>query len=236
MPLFRAATTVDIDLERQFIPKPLRSSAALPRNIWSAPDSPSVWKLRSKHTGRASPIRIIMPRAHTFGARHVVTSDAGRKQYGMVLKYGMGQTLEPLRALHELIKTHLSKPSVFSLVLPETTRALVLKINMDKTLPDKCKYRLFLERSAAKVESLFGADSSFKLYTDCNTIVLGSIDVADSLATSLFLRNFGAQGSMPYVCLVDAVVLLHSIVISPDETHMSIDFRCEHVAHGRNLV
>jgi hypothetical protein len=229
----------NIELEREFITKPLRASAAQPRSIWSAPDSASVWNLRSNHTGRALSIRIRMPRALTFGARHTVTSDVGRKRYGMVFKYDMGQcsqTLDPLRELHERIKAHLVKPSVFTLVMPETTRAICHQINLKyKTGSDDLKRRLFFERSAAKVESLFGADSAFKLYTDYNTIVLGSIDVADGLVTEDFLRGFGARGSKPYVCLVDAVVVLHAIVISPDESHMSMDMRCEHIAHGPNI-
>jgi len=237
--LLYAHTNLDLVLEPIAHVKPLRSSPLLPPNIWSAPEKATVWKLRSRHGGRLTKVKIRMPLAHTFGARHIVTTSMGRKQYGMVLKYDMSQssaTLDPLREIHGVIKSHLATMSVFTAVMPDTTRDIASQIAIDApTLSEASKCKIFEIRAAEKVETLFGKDSAFKVYTDSNTIVLGGIDVPEYLATDDFIDGFGGKGADPFVCLADVVVVLHAIVISPDEKHISTIIRMDGISHGRNI-
>ena len=237
--LLRAPTRIDIALESQMLGKPLRSSPVLAPNIWTAPEKTTVWKLSNRHGGRSSNIRIRMPPALTFGARHSITTNTGRKLYSMVLKYDMAQspgTLDPLRKIHGIIKSHLSKTRVFTSILPDTTRELAQQITRETpNLSDMAKRKIFNTRAAERVETLFGNDKAFRVYTDCDTIVLGSIDVPEFLATADFLENFGSHGSEPYLCLADVVIALHAIIVSPDETHISMDIRIEYISHGPNM-
>jgi len=237
--LLRASKKVNIFLVPQGRGESKCSTAPILRSIWSAPTEPNVWRIFSMHYGRTANITVKMPRAHTFGARHVITTSTGRKQYGMVLKYPMAQsetTLDPLRRLHAKLKAHLAKPSVFTLLLPQTTRDMVRQINYDAPdLPSESKTKIFTARVHDKVDALFGADSSFMVYTDCNTIVLGVIDVPESMASSDFLNRFSAQGTKPYVCLADAIINLYAIVVSHDEEQISLDIRIEHISHGANI-
>ena len=240
--LHKAVAKFDIILEPRGFAKPLRSSAALPKSIWTPPDKATVWKIcsrRAHQAGLASSVHIKMPLAHAFGARHTKTTANGHKQYGMVLKYPMAQSsaiLDDLRTIHAMLKEHLALPHVFNTVMPDTARKFAQQIfQEDSTLSDDCKTALFVARASARVESLFGGDSAFKVYTDYDTIVLGNINVPESLATADFLRNFGGHNDDPYVCLADVVVSIYAIRISPDEKRVSIDFRTERISHGNNI-
>jgi len=238
--LLRAAAETDLVLEQQSSYfKPLQLWAANPPNIWSAPIIPTVWKIGSRHADHSSPIKIKMPRAHTFGIRHVVTTNMGLKSYGMVIKYPLSNsisTLIPLRQIHNKLKRHLSKTCVFTMVMPETTRALVTQINLEAPyISNESKRKLFISRAAKKVETCFGTDASFRVYTDCNIIVFGSIDVPREMATEELIEKFSAKGDRPYVCLADVTVGLYAILVSPDEGHISIDIRLEHISHGSNI-
>ena len=167
------------------------------------------------------------------------TASNGHKQYEMVLKYSMVQSsaiLHHLRTLHTMLKEHLALPHVFNVVMPDTARRFARQIfQEDSTLSDDRKTALFIARASACVESLFGGDSAFKLYTDYDTIVLGNINVPERLATADFLQNFGGHNNVPYVCLADVVVSIYAIRISPDETRISLDIRTERISHGNNI-
>jgi len=238
--LLQAAAEIELVLEPQSLyVKPLQLWAANPPNIWSAPIIPTVWKIGSRHADHSAPIKIIMPRAHTFGIRHVITNNMGLKNYGMVLKYPLSKsisTLTPLRQIHNMLKRHLSKTCVFTMVMPETTRALVTQINLEApNTSNESKRKVFISRAAKKVETCFGTDASFRVYTDCNIIVFGSIDVPLEVATEELIENFSGKGDRPYVCLADVTVGLYAILVSPDEAHVSIDIRLEHISHGLNI-
>jgi hypothetical protein len=122
------------------------------------------------------------------------------------------------------------------MVFPETTKAIATFINVEAPgLNDESKRKLFAERAVQRVDALFKADGSFKIYKDCNTIVLGSLDVPEKMVTKDFLKNFSSVGGRPFICLVDTVIRLYALVVSEDEAHITLDISVETVSHGSNI-
>jgi hypothetical protein len=190
--------------------------------------------------GRAHPLLITMPRALSFGLRHVVTTESGYKEYGMLLKYPMKHgvaTYESLCELHEVVLAHLAHPNVFACILPKTTNLLKLQIDHDvPSLSDEAKYQVLTTRAADTVTKLFGARGCFNIYADQNTIVIGIINIPFEIATSSMIDEFSARNDEPFFCLVDVEIGLHAILVSHDETTISIDMQIDRVTHGANIL
>ena len=161
------------------------------------------------------------------GIRHVI-------EYPM--KHGVA-TYESLCELHEMVLGHLAHPNVFACILPKTTNMLELQIDRDvPSLSDEAKYQVFTTRAADTVTKLFGKRGCFNIYADQNTIVIGIINVPSEIATSSFINEFSAQNGEPFFCLVDVAIRLHAILVSHDETTISIDMQIDRVTHGANIL
>jgi hypothetical protein len=85
-------------------------------------------------TGTNEGIVIQMPRCTTFGARKNMYNSGPVAKYGVTLKFRMdqnGTVVEPLRAVHELIKARLSGP-MFVKILPKTTKQMLKDMHKKK--------------------------------------------------------------------------------------------------------